>query len=87
MVAKRLAMIVLIHEDHSDYAIAKTLKVSNTTVAKLRKRYDRKAFQSVITGMRKNRNEYLEFVETLLEVIHLGLPRYAGPNRYTLLKR
>jgi hypothetical protein len=87
MLAKRLATIVLIHEDHSDYAIANTLKISNTTSAKLREQYNQGSFKSVIQGIKKNKTDYLDYVDTLVEIIHLGLPRYVGPGRWKLLKK
>lgn len=81
MLAKRLAIIVLIHEQHTDYAISKTLKVSDTTVSKLRLKYHNKEFDSVVKGIKKNKADYIDFLETLLDIMHMGLPRYAGPNR------
>jgi uncharacterized protein YerC len=83
MLAKRLAVIVLIHERQTDYAIAETLNMSNSTVAKLRLRYQDGAFTSVIRGIQKNKTDYLEFVDTLFDMITLGLPRY-GQARLTL---
>ena len=87
MLAKRLAAIVLIHEKHSDYAIAKTLKISDATSRKIRSGYRRGDYKSVITGIKKNKVDYAAFVETLIDAIHFGLPRYAGPDRWKLLKK
>ena len=87
MLAKRLAVIVLIHEQHSDYAISRSLKVSSTTVAKLRIKYKKKQFDAVIKGIKKNKADYVDFVNTLVDVIHIGLPRYAGPGRWKFLKK
>lgn len=81
MLAKRLAAIILIHEGHSDYAISETLCMSTDTVGRLRFKYNRGEFKSVVVGMQKNKTDYTEFIETLLDVIHLGLPRYSGPRR------
>jgi uncharacterized protein YerC len=87
MLAKRLAAIVLIHEEHSDYAIAQTLQMSSATVHKLRLRYQQGRYDEVIKGVQKNKTDYIAFVDTLIDAIHFGLPRYAGPNRWKLLKQ
>lgn len=82
MLAKRLAAIILIHEQHSEYAIAKTLHMSTDTIGKLKLRHESGEFKSIVKGMRKNKIDYNEFIETLLDIIHLGLPRYVGPHRF-----
>jgi len=84
MLAKRLASIILTHEGHSDYAISLTLKMSSATVGKLRRNYRKGQYQKVITGMKKNKTDYLDFVDNLIDIIHFGLPRYNGPRKYNL---
>tara|TARA_B100001989_G_C24528031_1_gene459847 strand:- start:242 stop:646 length:405 start_codon:yes stop_codon:yes gene_type:complete len=87
MLAKRLAIIVLIDEGHTDYAISKTLRVSSSTVARLRETYNFGSYRPVLSGLKKNKADYVDFVNTLVDVIHIGLPRYAGPDRWKLLKK
>ncbi len=87
MLAKRLATVVLIHEGHSDYAVSKTLQMSSATVTKLRTAYRKGHYDSVISGLKKNKTDYLKFVDDLIDMIHLGLPRYAGPNRWKFLTK
>ncbi|MCA9363473.1 hypothetical protein KC851_04085 [Candidatus Kaiserbacteria bacterium] len=87
MLAKRLAAIVLIHEGHSDYAIAHTLKISSATAGKLRANYQSEQYKKVISGIKKNKADYAAFVDDLIDIIHLGLPRYAGPGRWKLLNK
>lgn len=86
MIAKRLAAIVLIHEEHSNYAISETLKISNATATKLRMAYMQGAYNDVLKGLRKNKTDYANFVETLIDAIHLGLPRYVEPKRLKAIK-
>jgi uncharacterized protein YerC len=87
MLAKRLAAIVLIHEEHSGYAISKILKMSWSTVDKLEEGYNNHQYDKVIHGIKKNKADYLEFIDTLVDLIHIGLPRYAGPNRWKFLSQ
>ncbi len=84
MLAKRLAAIVLIHERHSDYAISITLRMSSATAGKLRRNYKDNRYEKVISGIKKNKADYLDFVDDLIDIIHLGLPRYAGPRKHKI---
>ena len=64
MLAKRLAMVVMISEGHSLYAIAQVLRVSQSTVGKIYDRYERKEFTQTLKALRKNKVDYLQFIHT-----------------------
>jgi Trp operon repressor len=82
VLAKRLAIVVLIDRHHSLYSIARKLAVSPTTVGKLYDRYERKEFVQTLSALKKNKRDYVAFLDTLDSFLHLGglLPHY-GDNR------
>ena len=84
MLAKRLAIIILLVEGKSLYKISDILKVSPTTAEKLKWKLEKGEFNHILIIMGKNKKEYFSILETLDSILHLGgiLPHYNGIERY-----
>jgi uncharacterized protein YerC len=82
MLAKRLAAVVMIHEQHTLYAIAHTLKISHATANSIKIRYDRGSYTETLRGLRKNKVDYGAFLDVLEIVLKAGLPRYKGNENW-----
>lgn len=78
MVAKRLAIIVLLLEEYSLYEIGNLLKVSPMTAQSLKLKLERGELDSVVKEISKNKKTYVDLLNTLDSMLHLGgiLPRY-----------
>ena len=72
MLAKRLAIIALIHEHRPLHRIAVHLHVSETTVGKLCDRYERGEFQHTIQSLTKNKTDYTKFLDLLDSILTVG---------------
>ena len=72
MLAKRLAVIALLHEKRPLHRISLYLHMSETTVAGLQKRYKEKEFEFTIKTLTKNKNNYLQFIELLDSILTVG---------------
>ena len=85
MIAKRLAIIVMINERYSLYRIAETLCVSSATAEKIKARHETGAYTHVVTLLQKNKKGYLSILQTIDSILHLGgiLPHY-GDTRLRL---
>lgn len=84
MLAKRLAIIILLLENKSLYRIADILKVSPTTAEKIKFKLDSGEFSHITVALGQNKNEYYSILETLDSILHLGgiLPHRNGLERY-----
>ncbi len=84
MLAKRLAIIILLLENKSLYQIGNILKISPTTAEKIKYKLDAGEFQHIVTFLGKDKKEYFSILETLDSILHLGgiLPHYNGLDRY-----
>ncbi len=82
--AKRLAIILMLHEKRSGYAIACLLKVSETTVAKLAYRYHKGDFNQIITSLTKSKKNYISVLELIDSILTVG---GIMPHRNYVLKR
>jgi uncharacterized protein YerC len=83
MIAKRLAIIVLLLEEYSLYEIGKLLKVSPTTAHSLKLKLDSGELDCIVKEISKNKNVYIDLFEALDSILHLGgiLPRYKAYRR------
>ena len=84
MLAKRIAIIVLLIEGYSLYEIALKLKVSPATAQKIRHNLEQGDYQSVRRRLGKSKKDYFAFLDVLDNILHLGgiLPHYNGMDRY-----
>jgi uncharacterized protein YerC len=80
MLAKRLAIIVMITESYSSYRIAKILHVSTATVDTARKKYEGGSYDRLLSQFNTGQKQYVNLIETLDSILHLGgiLPHYNG---------
>jgi len=84
MLAKRLAIIILLLEGKSLYYISENLKVSPATAMKINRQLDNSEFNEIIDLLGKNKKNYFVVLEALDQILHLGgiLPHYNGLDRY-----
>jgi uncharacterized protein YerC len=89
MLAKRLAVIVMLSHGNSLYKTAQTLQVSTATAGKMQERLQRNDYTQLLTLLKKNKKQYHSFLETLDSLLHLGgvLPHYTGMDRYRNLNK
>jgi|JI10StandDraft_1071094.scaffolds.fasta_scaffold34661_2 uncharacterized protein YerC len=75
--AKRLAIILMLHQNRSGYAIANSLKVSEATVAKLAKRYQNNEFKNIVTPLTTNKRNFLDLLTMIDSILTVGgiMPR------------
>ena len=88
MLAKRLAIIVMLTRGSSLYKVAQTLSVSTATAGKIQERIESGHYTRLISLLKKNKKQYHSILETLDSLLHLGgfLPHYTGMERYRNLK-
>ncbi len=84
MLAKRLAMIVLLERGDSAYRIGKLLNVSVSTAERFHKMHGSGVFKPVSRILRKRKRTFLDLLELVLSA---GLPAIAGPNHDRRLQR
>jgi len=89
MLAKRLAIIILLQEGNTLYSIAQILKVSPTTAEKIKYKLDKGEYSHVVSALHRSKREYLVILDTLDSILHLGglLPHRCGLERYRILKQ
>jgi len=84
MIAKRLAVILLISEGLSSYKIGNTLKLSESTIASIRNKLANDEYDTIMQNLGKSKKKYFDLLTTLDSILHLGgiLPHYNGLDRY-----
>lgn len=88
MLAKRIAAIILLHENISHYKIAQSLKLSITTISKIAEQKSTGSFQTVTDAITTNQHAYQTLLQTLDNILTLGgiLPHYGqariGPGGF-----
>src|SRR3989344_1715740 len=71
MLAKRLAVLLMLKRGNTMYEIAQKLKVSSSTVARLENAMDRGKFKSLLSQVKKGNIE--KFLEELITFIAIPL--------------
>lgn len=89
MLAKRLAIIVMVAESYSTYRIADKLKVSTSTVDRIKITYERGGYNRLLRLVRSSDRTYLDLWVTLDSILHLGgaLPHYGQTYSSEVWKR
>jgi len=84
MIAKRLAVIVLLLENKTLYNIANILKISPATAEKIKRNLDEGRYMQIIIHLGKSKRNYFAILDTIDSILHLGgiLPHYNGLDRY-----
>jgi len=83
MLAKRLAIIILLSRNNSIYKISKNLKVSTSTIVRFQNEINLGKYKS-ITNLVSEKNE--DFLDMLEKILFMGLPQYSGKRRWKSLK-
>jgi hypothetical protein len=88
MLAKRLALVYLIRQRIPEHVIVTTLKVSRSTVYKLRKDYEKGRFEPFGGKKRTmSREEREEFWRKVGKILRMGMPPMAGDERKYWMNR
>ena len=78
MLAKRIAVIVLLHENVSHYKISRILKLSITTISKIAEQKADGSYTFIVSTITKSKRGYMSILEALDAILTLGgvLPYY-----------
>lgn len=89
VLAKRLAAIVMLTEGQSLYKVSETLKISTSTARNFQLKLQTGRYQRLLSVIQKNKIHYLELLDTLDSILHLGgiLPHYGQSHRSEAFKR
>ena len=81
MLAKRLAVVIMLTEKHSTYRIAQTLKISDSTVRDVKSRLNLGQYDHLVAHYEKKKFNSKEFWETIDLILRAGLPS-RGKDRW-----
>jgi uncharacterized protein YerC len=83
-IAKRIATIMLLLENVSNYKISLHLKLSQSTVAATQTKLDAGHYSAILTTLGKDKIDYFKMLSALDSILHLGgiLPHYNGIDRH-----
>ncbi len=83
-IAKRLAAVILLVENYSEYKTAKLLKLSPSTTQSIATKIKLGRYEGTLQLLGKSKKDYFAFLNTLDKILHLGgiLPHYNGLDRY-----
>ena len=84
MLAKRLAIIVMLMQGESTYRVKQSLKVSISSVLRFQRMIDTGLFKSIERELRIKNRSVSEIIELLLAA---GMPSIAGPRHNRRLQR
>lgn len=76
MVVKRFAVVAMLGQGESTYAIAKALRVSDKTVRDINKARSIGTYKNIETLFSSQSFNRTEFWDTLDKLLRLGMPRY-----------
>lgn len=78
MLAKRLAVAVMVQEGYSLYRISNTLKVSPATAEKIKESIERNEYQHILSVLKKDKANYAIILEVIESILTVGgiMPRY-----------
>jgi len=79
MLAKRLAVIVMLERGYTYYRIMKTLKVSTSTIKRLHRNLESGQYRFIRHKLSK-KSSNLGFLELLEVFLAAGMPSIAGPR-------
>ena len=84
ILAKRLAVIILLLEGRSLYNISALLKISPTTADNINQKLKAGTYDQLINLLGQNKTDYFSILEAIDTILHLGgiLPHYNGPVLY-----
>lgn len=74
MLAKRLCAVAMLAEGNSTYRVWQLLKLSPSTVGKIKLDYVTGRYKQLVKILRKNKTQYIEFWQTLEVILQAGMP-------------
>lgn len=82
MIAKRLAIIILIVEGQSLYLISKNLKISTATAQRIKFNVENGRYQNILLRLGKSKKDYFAILDAIDSILHLGglLPHYGNSS-------
>ena len=86
MLAKRLAVIVLLNKGLSSYEIWKFLNVSPSTIERLGVKLDRNGYKHIVKTLSDKKVKFIKFVEALVFILEPP-PYHASKKKYLEYKR
>lgn len=86
MVTKRCAAVLMLHQGHSSYEVWNMLKLSQSTVARIKLGYEVGAYDHLVTIFDTKKIAKDRFWETLEKVLQLGMPSM-GKDRWKFLDK
>jgi uncharacterized protein YerC len=88
MIAKRLAVIVMLIQGHSLYRTATTLKLSTSTVDSIRKKLETNEYTFIVQIFKKEKKNFVAILEVLENILSVGgiMPGRVGLDRYKGLR-
>jgi uncharacterized protein YerC len=86
MLAKRLGIIILLHEGNSIYKTSRVLKVSTSTITLIRQKLEAGKYKNLIAALKSSKTDYLSVLNTIDKILHLGgiLPHYGKHHKIRL---
>ncbi|OGG41532.1 hypothetical protein A2837_03465 [Candidatus Kaiserbacteria bacterium RIFCSPHIGHO2_01_FULL_46_22] len=89
MLAKRIAIIVMLTHGYSFYRIADTLKVGLATASRLSKNLETGCYDNLLKLLRKNKTDYTALLNILENILSAGgiMPSRGGLDRYRGIPR
>lgn len=85
MLIKRLAIVIMITEEHSTYRIAQTLKVSDSTVRDIKIKIQLEQYDYLVAHYKNKNFNSKEFWKTVEVLLRAGLPS-RGSDRWQSVK-
>jgi len=87
MFIKRLAIVLMISEGYSTYAISKALKVSDSTVRTLQSKFRIGEYDALVKTTQHGGFDHKKFWTSVETLLTLGMPSYSGKHRWKGLDR
>ncbi len=87
MLAKRLAIIILLSKKVSFYTISKNLKVSTSTVVRFQKDIILGKYKSITNLVYLKNKKGDKLLDILEKVLQMGMPAYTGKGRWSWLNK
>lgn len=80
MLAKRLAIIIMLSKNASQYEVSQRLNVSSSTVARIADAIDRGRYTTFLSNMKVEAPRVFDIIDSILTVGGV-MPRYTGRRR------
>ncbi len=86
MLAKRVAVLIMLRDGISTYRIVRVLKMSSSTVSRMKYDYETGMYEDLIGVLGKSRKQQEEFWKTIDVILQMGMPSQ-GKDRWKWLDK